>query len=1702
MIRNIVVLVVVAAVVVSVVLLLKKKDERPENTGKGSSKTTEKKGRRETHIKTVKEDDTPRVTNGIEGSACISGKVHMNDDESEQPDLKSATIQLKTLAIPPVVIDSLSCDLPGDFMFSDVEDGEYLVDAVSSGDWSVVPEYARVKNGKDVSELSLYFQKRLNFKGIVQDKDSNPIERAQVFVAEDTAWTYSSILFEEAVRRDIGKLYSTDVDGRFSGYSRNDHLHLFVRKEGYAIAMDCCGSTARKGSDIVFTLADGAMITGNVVDESGFPAGQALVVADWDSAISGYPEPSDSPRCIIVETDADGRFTVDSLHAGKYNIIARSSDRACVGMTTCEVTPEKTADASTIILGKMRVIKGRVLDEEGKAIKGVEVEMRIDYESPWYVVSRAPDTLFPLEKKTDEEKGLTDGEGRFKITAISDEDLNIQAEHEDYETGNISVPKDEDKELKIILHKIEFTSVKVKVLDGLTGKPVKDAKAVIMRVLPKGVSEYDFYDDDYSSGFGRRFGGGFGRYDETKKSTDDDGIATFKIRKPGKWSFMAATREKVSDQSTINVKKDQNREIELTLRPAPSVIITVLSKETAEPVAEARIGLTPQGRADITIRVRAVRAISRNPKTIEDGTLKLTMIPAGKYEISINAFGYKTGDKSIIISEGENIFTVMLEKSATVRGKVVDIDGKPIDDANLELFRLSGSDMEDTYDGSSDEDGSFKFAISQSGKYKIRASHERHSNFESEEFEVKGKESLTDFNIVMTDGGTISGKIIDAQGQPVSDAEVSYDLQTEDDDNEDHYFSSYGDSETRTSDDGEYRIEHITPGTYTFVVSSKMHVTGIRENVVVEDGVDTSGIDFVLQEGLILSGTVTDKEGQPVENVEISLSRIWDREEGNYDPYDTWRETKSTPDGTFIAGGLADGKYMLYASKEGYLDKNEEVTAGTSDLQVVLYKGATLKGRIVSASDGKPVTSFIINKYGTGPYDTEPMGPDKYRAYRSDGGKLKKQDDGSFTIENVKPGKMNLKIFAKGYAAKKIEGIEVKEEETTDIGTITVDKGLSIEVTVTSETHGTAVEGATVMIRVKPDDKTSMYSRYSSPFPHYGRNSGFEVEPGVTDGTGTCLIDGITPGKKVLSVSHESFVDKNININVSESSERNFAVKLSEGLTFRGVVLSKATEQPVDGASVKLTQSRDYDIPYSPWGRSDSGIRTDETGRFTIENVKSARYSLTINQDDYAPFSEQIAITPETQPQTYYLMQGGSLLVRVKDKDGQPVTGCYLRIPTMGAGTNWNSKTDTNGEGLFENLPAKTTLVSAYEYHPPHRQQTKSVSIVAGETAELDFVLGGGYAVYGTVTRNGKPASGLNIFVSLREYGGYGASGGRSGIAESGEFRVEGIKTGKYLLVVYSFKGESASIIKREDIEVIDRDLEVNIDIPSGTISGIVADEDRSPIIGAEMQMIAISDKDDASSFMSMSMAEWSSLMGGGNLTDDDGRYAFEDVGKGTFRIGAKKKGYASASRTVTKREEDDLENVDLKLESSLRISGMITTEDGLSLQQAYLLVIDASGNPVAGDLLILDDEGRYEYSDIGTGEYEIIVAARGYAFARKKAHMASEEQEINFVLKKGNTLTITVTDGSGVPIEGALPMFTHKDPVMTNYLKYFHTYGGEYGVGSSSAADADGVIIVDALSKQKYEINVTRDGYTTKKLTVHMTGEDKNVEVILQDEE
>src|SRR5438105_1175852 len=205
----------------------------------------------------------------------------------------------------------------------------------------------------------------------------------------------------------------------------------------------------------------------------------------------------------------------------------------------------------------------------------------------------------------------------------------------------------------------------------------------------------------------------------------------------------------------------------------------------------------------------------------------------------------------------------------------------------------------------------------------------------------------------------------------------------------------------KTDAEGDYRLTNVPPGRYkvmpfapTYVVQGMSmfdYPPGKPLNLAAGESVED--IDFRLERGGVITGRVTDADGNPVVAEPVSVVPSGNKEQqqqrGPFDPRDF-----STDDrGVYRIYGLLPGSYHVSVGQGGeggaisfgrrklyrrtfYPEATEEsqakaveVTAGGEATDIDITLGSAVKtyrasGRFVNAENGQPVANF---SYGYGP---------------------------------------------------------------------------------------------------------------------------------------------------------------------------------------------------------------------------------------------------------------------------------------------------------------------------------------------------------------------------------------------------------------------------------------------------------------------------------------------------------------------------------------------------------------------------------------------------------------------------------------------------------------------------------------------------------------------------------------------------------------
>jgi hypothetical protein len=286
-----------------------------------------------------------------------------------------------------------------------------------------------------------------------------------------------------------------------------------------------------------------------------------------------------------------------------------------------------------------------------------------------------------------------------------------------------------------------------------------------------------------------------------------------------------------------------------------------------------------------------------------------------------------------------------------------------------------------------------------------------------------GDTAVVDIQLVA--GGEISGRVTDADGNPISGVKIA--LMTA---GSSLNVAGYG----PTAADGSYDIKSLEAGTYRlcFVAeeaSGGRSTTGYLgqcyagfplpfgpglskpvqgTNIVVEPGRADTGIDASLADGGAIRGTVTGLDGQPRPGVTVLVRQS---------PY-LYGNVSTAADGTYQVTGLRADTYSVcffpqlgdqvpppsgllnqcFDNAKPSLDQNVPVTLGqfTDHIDAHLNAGGQISGRVTDTA-GSPLAGVKVHVLGG--------------AFSGD---VRTAPDGTYTVRYVYPGTAQLCFSAQG----------------------------------------------------------------------------------------------------------------------------------------------------------------------------------------------------------------------------------------------------------------------------------------------------------------------------------------------------------------------------------------------------------------------------------------------------------------------------------------------------------------------------------------------------------------------------------------------------------------------------------------------------------------------------------------------------------------
>ncbi|MCC7012513.1 MAG: carboxypeptidase regulatory-like domain-containing protein [Planctomycetes bacterium] len=350
-----------------------------------------------------------------------------------------------------------------------------------------------------------------------------------------------------------------------------------------------------------------------------------------------------------------------------------------------------------------------------------------------------------------------------------------------------------------------------------------------------------------------------------------------------------------------------------------------------------------------------------------------------------------------------------------------------------------------------------------------------------------------------------------------------------------------------------------------------------------------------------------------------------------------------------------------------------------------------------------------------------------------------------------------------------------------------------------------------------------------------------------------------------------------------------------------------AQEQPVEGATVKIsTDAMMGESLAIDWfsNRETTGkflsTTTDAKGGYVFRGVEPARsYYLMAVHPDFAAVQEEGLRVPkagEVRAPDLVLRNGSVLKGYVTDVQGQPIPDAVLDLDSaymmsfeMQSPDRLTVKTDGQGYFEFKNVSPGPRICSVWaEGFERQIHHDKNFTGQPGEVQESNFKLGIGHPIAGRAF--GPDNEGVKgAKVIALNYGSNVSSRGEVLTDDDGNFQIDGLAQGSYLLTVQA-KGYRQA--KQNRVQIGDLTLQIEM-IRQATLNGRVVDAATGkPIENFQVQLLHVNTAVPIQGSATVSYEPTTVKETVKGATNGD--FSLVGVDAGLFAIKVSAKGYAS----------------------------------------------------------------------------------------------------------------------------------------------------------------------------------------------------------------
>lgn len=734
------------------------------------------------------------------------------------------------------------------------------------------------------------------------------------------------------------------------------------------------------------------------------------------------------------------------------------------------------------------------------------------------------------------------------------------------------------------------------------------------------------------------------------------------------------------------------------------------------------------------------------------------------------------------------------------------------------------------------------------------------------------------------------------------------------------------------------------------------------------------------------------------------------------DGWTTPRTVQCDKDGYFSVSDLGAGSYMYAASANGYSAENAWQTGRRVDLSkggeqnlgdIPLLPSCGLTGLVVDAETGKPIAGASV--------DLEQ--PSAWGSFASHG--VTTNQEGRFDVQGVGTGIYTLRASAQGYAPTALENVGAEAGKSTDVGTIKLGHGFGFDGMVL-DAQGKGLAGATVTL-------TERKKGNGWGFGNQGRTLG----TWVTESNGGFAATGLAQGEATIEATAQGFARNSIDLDLAPGMGT-VTIRLFPGATVKGRVI--ATDgSPAKGCSVTLLDHTDpmYNAykqqPGSfgnmRWfGQNAISSATRDDGAFALNNVPPGTYLLVANPatgQGTALDDLKVGQGGEVDAGDLRLPGPGTLRVTVTEQ-GKPVAGLKVMLKNPGFGMDGNAKeysaeTDALGIAELRDVPAGDQYVTTSQDKDQWDTEIftkRRVTIKSGQTTEFKLELkpANTARVHGRLTLDNK-AQFSEVYIL-----GTGTKQGffkNTKPDEAGFFDFNNVPFGDFML--HARMGDKVISCTLQITVDNTADLEVNKDFTGRVVSGAVTTPNNTAAERASVKVFLQRLNDGTPE----AYAQW---LKAESRCDADGKFSFDHVPAGQYRLSASLEGVGSTGQDVAV-SGSDLSGLGLALTNNsgtIRVIVKKLTGTPLAAQNwGMVQVRDAAGATLNFDngigYFMPSAGAQVDMPTIPAGTYTVVVITSGCMQLEKSGVVVTTgnrtDCEVDLIAAAELHLTVTNTE-------------------------------------------------------------------------------------------